>query len=122
MKPIAKTVPPGSHAMEQHDKPVLCLTFDNMGEAHDVCLGKASVPNMESPAIKVGFPNILRLLAKYDLCATFFVEGWSALHYGDVVESILPGGHHIGCTDGSTKSSLICPSVSPGNMSMTACR
>jgi peptidoglycan/xylan/chitin deacetylase (PgdA/CDA1 family) len=81
--------------MGQRDKPVLCLTFDNMGEAHDVCLGKASVPDMTSPAITVGFPNILRLLAKYDLRATFFVEGWSALHYGDVVESILRGGHHI---------------------------
>jgi peptidoglycan/xylan/chitin deacetylase (PgdA/CDA1 family) len=82
--------------MGHGDKPVLCLTFDNMGEAHDVFLGKASVPDMKSPAITVGFPNILRLLATYDLRATFFVEGWSALHYGDVVESILRGGHHIG--------------------------
>jgi len=77
-------------------KSVLCLTFDNMGEAHNVFLGKSAVPDPKSPAIAVGFPNILRLLAKYDLRATFFVEGWSALHYGDVIDSLLVGGHEIG--------------------------
>jgi peptidoglycan/xylan/chitin deacetylase (PgdA/CDA1 family) len=30
------------------------------------------------------------------LRVTFFVEGWSALHYGDVIDSLLRGGHHIG--------------------------
>jgi len=78
------------------NKPVLCLTFDNMGEALNVRRGKASVPDMAAPGITVGFPSLLRLLETYDLRATFFVEGWSALHYGDVVESILRGGHHIG--------------------------
>jgi peptidoglycan-N-acetylglucosamine deacetylase len=82
--------------MGQQEKPVLCLTFDNMGEAHNVFLGKSAVPDSTAPAITVGFPNILRLLATYDLRATFFVEGWSALHYGDVLDSILLGGHHIG--------------------------
>ncbi len=61
-------------------------SFDNMGEALKVRLGKSSLPDLTAPAITVGFPNILRLLATYDLRATFFVEGWSALHYGDVVE------------------------------------
>lgn len=82
--------------MGQKDKPVLCLTFDNMGEALNVRLGKAALPDLTAPAITVGFPNILRLLATYDLRATFFVEGWSALHYGNVLDSILLGGHHIG--------------------------
>ena len=82
--------------MEQHEKPVLCLTFDNMGEAHNVFLGKSAVPDPASPAITVGFPNVLRMLAKYDLHATFFVEGWSILQYGDVIDSILHGGHEIG--------------------------
>jgi peptidoglycan-N-acetylglucosamine deacetylase len=80
----------------QQKKPVLCLTFDNMGEALNVSRGKASVPDMTAPGITVGFPRLLRLLETYDLRATFFVEGWSVLHYGDVVESILRGGHHIG--------------------------
>ncbi|HSD93191.1 MAG TPA: polysaccharide deacetylase family protein [Methyloceanibacter sp.] len=82
--------------MEQQKKPVLCLTFDNMGEALNVRRGKASLPDMTAPGITVGFPNLLRLLATYDLRATFFVEGWSALHYGDVLDSISRGGHHIG--------------------------
>ena len=82
--------------MGQQEKPVLCLTFDNMGEAHNVFLGKSAVPDSTAPAITVGFPNILRLLATYDLRATFFVEGWSALHYGDVIDSLLRGGHEIG--------------------------
>ena len=77
-------------------KPVLCLTFDNMGEAHNVFLGKSAVPDPAAPAMTVGFPNILRLLATYDLRATFFVEGWSVLHYGDVINSLLRGGHEIG--------------------------
>jgi peptidoglycan/xylan/chitin deacetylase (PgdA/CDA1 family) len=67
-----------------------------MGAALNVRRGKASVPDMTAPGITVGFPSLLRLLTTYDLRASFFVEGWSALHYGDVVESILRGGHHIG--------------------------
>ena len=82
--------------MGQPAKPVLCLTFDNMGEAHNVFLGRSAVPDPKSPAITEGFPNVLRLLAKYELHATFFVEGWSILHYGDVINSILRGGHEIG--------------------------
>jgi len=82
--------------MEAQDKPVLCLTFDNMGEARNVFLGKSAVPDPDAPGIAVGFPNITRLLETYDLRATFFVEGWSALHYGDIIESLLIGGHEIG--------------------------
>ncbi|MEO1225705.1 MAG: polysaccharide deacetylase family protein [Pseudomonadota bacterium] len=82
--------------MDDRDKPVLCLTFDNMGEARNVFLGKSAVPDPDAPGIRVGFPNILRLLQTHDLHATFFVEGWSALHYGDTIESLLIGGHEIG--------------------------
>ncbi|MCF8064503.1 MAG: polysaccharide deacetylase family protein [Desulfarculaceae bacterium] len=81
--------------MTQTKKPVLCLTFDNMGEAHNVFLGKSSLPDLSAPAITIGFPNILRLLTAYDLRATFFVEGWSALHYGEVIEALLQGSHEI---------------------------
>jgi len=82
--------------MGQRKKPVLCLTFDNLGEAHNVFLGKSSVPDPAAPAITDGYPNILRLLEKHDLRATFFVEGWSALHYGDILRSLSDGGHEIG--------------------------
>lgn len=82
--------------MGRREKPVLCLTFDNLGEAHNVFLGKAAVPDPTAPGVVVGYPNILRLLETYDLHATFFIEGWSALHYGDVMESLLRSGHEIG--------------------------
>ena len=82
--------------MERRRKPVLCLTFDNLGEAHNVFLGKSAVPDPDAPGVTVGYPNILRLLKSHDLHATFFVEGWSALHYGDIIESIIRGGHEIG--------------------------
>lgn len=75
---------------------MLCLTFDNMGAAHDVFLEKAAVPDPAAPGVTVGFPSILRLLATHDLRATFFVEGWSALHYGEVVGSLVEGGHDVG--------------------------
>ncbi len=82
--------------MGKQTKPVLCLTFDNLGEARDVGLGKAAVPDLAAPGVATGYPKILSLLARYDLRATFFIEGWSALHYDDVVDSLQAGGHDIG--------------------------
>lgn len=77
-------------------KPVLCLTFDNLGQAHNVFLGKAALPDPTAAGVAVGYPNILTLLEKFDLRATFFIEGWSALHYGNVIDSLLRDGHEIG--------------------------
>jgi peptidoglycan/xylan/chitin deacetylase (PgdA/CDA1 family) len=77
-------------------KPVLCLTFDNLGEARNVFTGKSALPDPTADGVAIGYPNILNLLAKFDLRATFFVEGWSALHYGGVIDALLEGGHEIG--------------------------
>jgi peptidoglycan/xylan/chitin deacetylase (PgdA/CDA1 family) len=77
-------------------KPVLCLTFDNLGQAHNVFLGKAALPDPTDAGVAVGYPNILHLLEKLGLRATFFIEGWSALHYGDVIDALQRGGHEIG--------------------------
>ena len=77
-------------------KPVLCLTFDNLGAARAVFEGKAARPDPLAPAIVEGVPNVLRLLRDLDLRATFFIEGWSALHYRDAVRSIHSDGHEIG--------------------------
>ena len=43
----------------------------------------------------VGVPRILNLLARHDLRATFFVPGYSAHRYPDVVRSIAEAGHEI---------------------------
>ncbi|WP_226646391.1 polysaccharide deacetylase family protein [Microbulbifer variabilis] len=75
---------------------VLCLTFDNLGEARNVFLKKSAVPDWEAPEITIGFPQILQLLDRLKIRATFFVEGWSALHYKAIIENIHNGGHEIG--------------------------
>lgn len=76
--------------------PILCLTFDNLGAARSVFDGKAAVPDLTAPDIVEGYPNTLKLLRDFGLRATFFVEGWSALHYPDTIEAILAEGHEIG--------------------------
>jgi polysaccharide deacetylase family protein (PEP-CTERM system associated) len=40
--------------------------------------------------------RILRLLAEYDVHATFFVLGWVADRYPDLIKEIAAGGHEIG--------------------------
>lgn len=43
----------------------------------------------------VGVPKILRLLERYGIKATFFVPGWIAEQYPDMVRSIDAGGHEV---------------------------
>jgi peptidoglycan/xylan/chitin deacetylase (PgdA/CDA1 family) len=43
-----------------------------------------------------GAPRLLRMLARNDIRATFFVPGWVAYRYPDVVRAIIDGGHEIG--------------------------
>lgn len=76
--------------------PILCLTFDNLGAARRVFEGKAATPETTAPDIVEGYPNSLKLLRSLGIRATFFVEGWSALHYPETIEAILAEGHEIG--------------------------
>nr|WP_256366422.1 polysaccharide deacetylase family protein [Microbulbifer sp. THAF38] len=82
--------------IKSHKSRVLCLTFDNLGEARNMFLKKSAVPDWEAPEITIGFPQVLQLLDRLQIRATFFVEGWSALHYGAIIENIHNGGHEIG--------------------------
>jgi len=43
----------------------------------------------------VGVPRILSILQRYDVKATFFVPGYSAHRYPDVIRSIAEAGHEI---------------------------
>lgn len=45
---------------------------------------------------RVGVPRILRLLKEYGVPATFFVPGWTADKYPDLVEQMVRDGHEIG--------------------------
>ena len=43
----------------------------------------------------VGIPRLLRILAEHDVLATFFVPGYTAHRYPDVVRSLRDHGHEI---------------------------
>ncbi|MFC2015455.1 polysaccharide deacetylase [Chloroflexota bacterium] len=76
----------------------VCLTFDF--DALSVWLvdhphaSPATLSRGEYGA-RVGIPRILKLLAEYDLPATFFVPGHTAESFPAAVDSILAGGHEV---------------------------
>ena len=43
----------------------------------------------------VGVPRILKILARHDITATFFVPGYTALRYPDVIRGIVDAGREI---------------------------
>lgn len=45
---------------------------------------------------KVGVPRILRILAEERVKGTFFVPGWTARRYPNLIASILEEGHEVG--------------------------
>ena len=82
--------------MSINKKGALCLTFDNMGSATEVGLGNRTDQLADDPSLHIGYPRVLRLLDKLDLKATFFIEGWNALHNPELVREIAGRGHEIG--------------------------
>ena len=79
-----------------YDHGILCLTFDNMGHALSVGQGKRAGPDNEEVDLTVGYPKVLCLLDALGLKATFFIEGWNALHHPEAVKSLAEHGHEIG--------------------------
>jgi len=77
-----------------------CLTFDMDAEAAVLTADSSSISRMtpmshQSYGPLVGVPRILALLERHDLQATFFVPGYSAQRYPQVVRSIAEAGHEI---------------------------
>jgi peptidoglycan-N-acetylglucosamine deacetylase len=77
-----------------------CLTFDMDAEAAVLTADISSISRMtpmshQSYGPLVGVPRILALLKRHDLEATFFVPGYSAQRYPQVVRSIAEAGHEI---------------------------
>lgn len=73
--------------------------MDNLGEAADLHRG------LHDPSIAIGthhsattqLPRMLALLAKHDLKATYFIEGWNNAQYDDLIrDSVLAAGHEVG--------------------------
>ena len=77
------------------------FTFDVDAEscvlAHDPAAAtRMSLMSHQSYGPRVGVPKILRILARQDIRATFFVPGFTAECHPDVVRAIVDGGHEIG--------------------------
>ncbi|HXF83171.1 MAG TPA: polysaccharide deacetylase [bacterium] len=77
------------------------LTFDVDGET--LWLNR-DPQNAERPVVLsqgrygpvVGVPRLLRLLARYDIKATFFIPGWIVDRYPDMVRAVAAEGHEVG--------------------------
>ncbi|MGB3442782.1 MAG: polysaccharide deacetylase family protein, partial [Actinophytocola sp.] len=73
----------------------VALTFDHLGSALEVGRGGRRQPNWNDPALLTGYPRILGLLDELGLRGTFFVEGWSLLHYPAHIADLLERGHEV---------------------------
>jgi peptidoglycan-N-acetylglucosamine deacetylase len=78
-----------------------CLTFDLDAETAWISrdpanLGRLSVMSQGAYGPKVGVPLILDFLDRNQLTTTFFVPGWTAERWADVVAEIHRRGHEIG--------------------------
>ena len=74
------------------------LSFDNMGEAYDLLrFGHAGGGVADGVyAIRRGIPRVLDVLERHRLHATFFVEGWGAKKYSQLLGEISAAGHEVG--------------------------
>ena len=74
----------------------VCLTFDVDAESSQV-REKADPVSISKGqfAINKGIPRILSLLEKYKIHSTFFVCGWVAETYPDVIRDIIEKDHEI---------------------------
>ena len=77
---------------------VACFTFDNMAEAADIGAGTRMdpLPVGTDPSLAIGFPRVFEMLDRHAVRATFFVEGWNAIHHPDAVAEIVRRGHELG--------------------------
>jgi peptidoglycan/xylan/chitin deacetylase (PgdA/CDA1 family) len=94
-----KHIKGGGRAMEK--KMLVLLTFDLDGEALWRCRDpeNANRPVMLSQGRygpEAGMPRILRTMKKFDAHATFFIPGFTADQYPDLVKQIDCDGHEIG--------------------------
>ena len=79
----------------QPTRGTVCLTFDNMGRAVDVFRGRRCTPDPDEVGLRLGYPRILAMLKNLGMHATFFIEGWSVLHYPARVREVVDAGHEV---------------------------
>ena len=94
------SVPPEPISWPSGVTSAACLTFDMDAEAAVLTADISSINRMtpmshQSYGPLVGVPRILSLLKRHEITATFFVPGYSAHRYPDVVRAIAEAGHEI---------------------------
>ena len=76
---------------------IACLTFDADAMSGLIARGLTTpTPVSRGEFSKVAVPRILKLLAKYDVKATFFIPGVVIETYPDFLTTIHEAGHEIG--------------------------
>jgi peptidoglycan/xylan/chitin deacetylase (PgdA/CDA1 family) len=75
------------------------ITFDNVGEAMELSLGTWPEDRAvgEHYSVKRVLPRVLDVLHRVGVRCTYFVEGWSAGVYPDVVQRLVSESHEVGC-------------------------
>ena len=75
------------------------VTFDNLGEAAELERGTwpEDRPLGEHFSVREALPELLALLAREDLRATFFVEGLNGELYPQVLQGLRAAGHEVAC-------------------------
>lgn len=76
----------------------VALSFDSDHETNELRDGGKSIGRMSwgQYGNRVGVPRLLKLLAKYDVKATFYVPAVAALTYPDEQRRVVAEGHEIG--------------------------
>jgi peptidoglycan/xylan/chitin deacetylase (PgdA/CDA1 family) len=85
--------------MSQNSKPTVCLTFDF--DAFSLWMGSFGLSSPTDLSRgefggRVGVPRILRLLAREQIEATFYIPGHTVDSFPDVCAEIREAGHEIG--------------------------
>jgi peptidoglycan-N-acetylglucosamine deacetylase len=96
----SSSVPPAPIVWPEGVTAAACLTFDMDAEAPILTADISSISRMTPMSHQaygplVGVPRILALLKRHDLTATFFIPGYSAHRYPDVVRAVAAAGHEI---------------------------
>jgi peptidoglycan-N-acetylglucosamine deacetylase len=97
---VSGAVPAAAVSWPAGVRAVACLTFDVDAEAAVLTADISSIHRMtpmshQSYGPLVGVPRILALLDRHGIRATFFVPGYSAHRYPEVIRSIAEAGHEI---------------------------
>src|SRR3954453_838242 len=80
------------------------ITFDVDAESAILSIdrkyaARASTMSHQAYGPKVGVPRLLGVLERAGVRATFFVPGFTARRYPDVVRAIVAAGHEVGGTN-----------------------